>query len=36
MFERLFQGVTAEQLELLNEIARIINANITEMEGLYE
>ena len=36
MFERLFQGVTAEQLELLNEIARIINANITEMEGLSE
>ncbi len=36
MLERLFRGVTAEQLELLNEIARKINANITEMEGLYE
>lgn len=36
MLERLFRGVSDEQLELLGEIARKINANITEMEGLYE
>lgn len=36
MFQQLFRGVSEEQLELLGEIARKINANITEMEGLYE
>lgn len=36
MVKRLFRGVSEEQVELLAEIARKINTNITEMEELYE
>ena len=36
MLQRLFEGISDEEVLMLRRVAARISTNITEMEGLYE